>query len=195
MTGHTCRGIRRRNRCRRCDWRTLLIERGKILAHRPCGVSPIAQVDRLLAGGVTATIRVGFDHAGVDGKAFTTDQSFPHTSLDHTLEDMAKRFALPEAPMAVLRERGMVRYHVLKTQSTEPAVGQIEVNLFAQPSLGPNAEAVADDQHSNHQLRIDRGAACVTVEGREVLAQFAEIEESINPTQQVIGRNVSIEIE
>src|SRR5438094_325065 len=43
----------------------------------------------------------------------------------------------------------MVRHGVLETQSTEPAIRQIEVDLFAQPALGTNAEAVTDDQHSN----------------------------------------------
>ena len=32
------------------------------------------------------------------------------------------------------------------------------MHLFAQPALGTNAHAVADDQHPDHQLRIDRRA-------------------------------------
>jgi hypothetical protein len=44
--------------------------------------------------------------------------------------------------MAVLRERGVIRHRVLKTQPTESAIRQIEVYLFTQPSLGTNAEAV-----------------------------------------------------
>jgi hypothetical protein len=35
----------------------------------------------------------------------------------------------------------------------------------------------------------------VAVERCEVLAQLAQIEEAINPAQQVIGRNVIVEIE
>ena len=89
----------------------------------------------------------------------------------------------------------MVRHRILETQSTEPAVGQIEVNLFAQPPLGTNAEAVTHDQHPDHQLRIDRRPTGVAVERREMAAQLAKIEESINPAQQVIGRNVIVEIE
>jgi len=92
--------------------------------------------------------------------------------------------------MAVLRERGVVRHSILETQSTEPAVGQIEVNLFAQPSLRANAEAVTHDEHPHHQFRIDRRPPRVTVERREVRAQIAQVEEPINPAQQMIGRNV-----
>jgi hypothetical protein len=39
----------------------------------------------------------------------------------------------------------------------KPAIGQIEVDLLAEAALGPNAPAVADDQHADHQLWIDRG--------------------------------------
>jgi hypothetical protein len=88
--------------------------------------------------------------------------------------------------MAVLGERRVIRYCVLKTQPTEPAVGQIEVYLFTQPSLGTNAEAVTDDQHPHHQVRINRGPPRVAIERYEVAAQIAEVEAAINPAQQVI---------
>jgi hypothetical protein len=69
------------------------------------------------------------------------------------------------------------------------------VNLFAKPSLGADAKAVADDQHAHHQLGIDRWAACVAVERRKVGTQFAELEEAINATQQVLARDVIVEVE
>jgi hypothetical protein len=34
---------------------------------------------------------------------------------------------------------------------------RFEVNVFAEAALGPNAPAVTDDQHADHQLWIDRG--------------------------------------
>jgi len=39
----------------------------------------------------------------------------------------------------------MVRHRILETQSTEPAVGEIEVDLLAQPALGTNAEFARGD--------------------------------------------------
>jgi len=89
----------------------------------------------------------------------------------------------------------MVRHRVLKTESTEPAVRQIEMNLFAQPPLRANTEAVANDQHPHHQFRIDRRPTGVAIERREVATQIAEVEKAINPAKQVIGRNVIVEIE
>ena len=50
-----------------------------------------------------------------------------------------------------------VIWHVLpQTQLTEPAVRQIEVNFLAEPPLRADAEAIADQQHLDHQRRIDR---------------------------------------
>ncbi len=41
----------------------------------------------------------------------------------------------------------------------------------------------------------DRGPTGVAIEWREVAAQLAQIEEAMNPAQQVIGRYVIVEIE
>jgi hypothetical protein len=128
-------------------------------------------------------------------KPFAADQPFLHTPLNHTLKHMPKRFALTEAAMPVLREGRMVRHRIFQTQATEPAIRQIEVDLFAQPALGTNAQAVTHDQHPYHQLRVNRRTPGVAVERRQVAAQLAKIEATINPAQQVIGRNVIVEIE
>lgn len=64
-----------------------------------------------------------------------------------------------------------------------PPLGQVQVYLFAQWPLRADPEAVADGQHPDHQLRVDRWPAGVAVEGREVLAQVAEIEEAVDPAQ------------
>ena len=49
----------------------------------------------------------------------------------------------------------MVRHLPVETKSAEPAIGQIEMNLVAEPTLGPDAEAVVDDQHPDHQIGVD----------------------------------------
>ncbi len=51
----------------------------------------------------------------------------------------------------------MIGDFVFQTQSTELAIGQVQVYLFAQSPLATDAIAVADDQHAHHQLRIYRG--------------------------------------
>lgn len=56
--------------------------------------------------------------------------------------------------------------------------------LVTEPALGADAEAVANDQHPDHQLRVNRGTARVAVERSEMLAQLAEIKEMIDASQQ-----------
>ena len=59
---------------------------------------------------------------------------------------MPKRIALPEAAMEILGEGRVIRNPVFQSKATEPAVGEIQMDLFAEAALGPNAETVANDQ-------------------------------------------------
>jgi hypothetical protein len=69
------------------------------------------------------------------------------------------------------------------------------MQLVAQPALGADAEAVANDQHADHQLGIDGGPANVAVVGPEVLAYPGQIDKAVNRPEQVIHWHVPIEIE
>ena len=72
----------------------------------------------------------------------------------------------------------------------KPAVGQIEVDLFAQPPLGSDAEAIADDQHPDHQLGIDRWPTKVAVERGQFTPQVAKFDLNLSiDRKQMIGRN------
>jgi hypothetical protein len=52
--------------------------------------------------------------------------------------------------------KGRVVWHVaIETQSAKPAIPEVQVNLFAQPSFRADAKAIAHDQHSDQQFRID----------------------------------------
>lgn len=69
------------------------------------------------------------------------------------------------------------------------------MDFLVQPTLGPNTQAVADDEHADHEFRIDRRPAGVAVERRQMLAQFAQIQEAINASNQVIARDVIVQVE
>jgi hypothetical protein len=60
------------------------------------------------------------------------------------------------------------------------------VNLLAQPPLGTNAEAVADKQHPDQQLRINRGPPDVAVVGPQMRSNFRQVDEAVDPPQNVI---------
>src|SRR3974390_76360 len=69
------------------------------------------------------------------------------------------------------------------------------MHLFAQSPLRANPKTVTNDQHPNHQLRIDRRSARVAIKRGEVGAQICEIEKLINAAKQMIGRNVVVKVE
>jgi hypothetical protein len=108
---------------------------------------------------------------------------------------MPKRIALPEATVAILRERRVIWNPVFQSKATEPAVGKIQMDLFAEAALGPNAETITDDQHPDHQFGGNRRPTGVAVVGGEVLTQLAQIKKVIHPTQQMIRRNVILKVE
>jgi hypothetical protein len=69
------------------------------------------------------------------------------------------------------------------------------MNFFAQSALRPYAHAIADDQHADHQLRINRGATGAAVERFQPLTDVIEIEMPVDASQHVIGRDVTVEAE
>ncbi len=84
----------------------------------------------------------------------------------------------------------MIGHRAVEAQSTKPAVRQVEVNLLAQPPLRADAEAVADDQHPDQQLRIDRRPPHLAVERRQLPPQPVEFDKPINRPQQVCFRHM-----
>src|SRR3954468_17983651 len=56
-------------------------------------------------------------------------------------------------------ERRVVRHLAVEPEPTAPALGEVQVNLLAQPPFGTNAVAVANQQHTNQQFRINRRPA------------------------------------
>jgi len=73
----------------------------------------------------------------------------------------------------------------------------MKFDLLAQPPLEADAIAVADDEHSDHQLRVDRGSADVAVERRQLLAKVSQHprHDWIDAAQEMIRGNVFFEVE
>jgi hypothetical protein len=97
--------------------------------------------------------------------------------------------------MAVLGKRRMVGNLVLQAKAAKPAVGQIEGHLLAQLALRSNPLAVTHQQHPDHQLRIDRGAAGVAVKRRQLAVEIPEIEDDVNLPEEVVAWNPIVEAE
>ena len=89
----------------------------------------------------------------------------------------------------------MVRHRAVKTQPAEPAISEIKVDLFAKTPFRTDAEAVANDQHADHQLGINRGASRAAVEGRQLSPYLAKLDEPVDRPQKVIWWNMPFERE
>src|SRR6056297_1243968 len=89
----------------------------------------------------------------------------------------------------------MIRDPVTQIKAAEPAIREVQMHLFTQPALGPDAEAIPDQQHPDQQLGIERRAACVAVETGKIGADAAQIDKPINGPKQVILRNMILQRE
>jgi len=74
----------------------------------------------------------------------------------------------------------MIRDVAVEPQTAEPAIGQIEMDLVAEPTLRANPEAIADDQHAHHQLGIDRRPSDVAVVRPQIRPQLTQIYETVD---------------
>ena len=89
----------------------------------------------------------------------------------------------------------MIGNLVFKPEPAEPPVGQVELDLLAQPALETDRIAVADQKHPDHQLRIDRSASRMTVERRKLGAQPTQIKNRIDPPKQMIAWDAVFKVE
>ena len=91
----------------------------------------------------------------------------------------------------------MVRDPVFDIELAEPPVGQVKLDFLGEPALGADAIAVADDEHPDHELRIDRGAADVAVMRLQfhVEVRKRSRRNDVDPSQKVVLRDAVFEAE
>ena len=78
---------------------------------------------------------------------------------------------------------------VLDAQAAEPAVRHVDLDLTAQQPLRANAKHVADDEHPDHEHRIDRGPTDLGVVRRQLRMYPRQIENRRDTAHEVIVRN------
>src|SRR5262245_54135353 len=118
--------------------------------------------------------RVRLHHTSIDGKTLTLDETCVHACSHYGLEYLPQQIAVPEASVAIDRERRMVRNLVIESEPTKPAIRQVKFDLLTQLALRANTIAVGNDQHAEHELRVDRRTTDVAVEGLKLLAHASE---------------------
>ncbi len=169
------------------DRRCVAVQRRKIFANRPADRTRFAPIDLALNAGEAAGIRL--DHRGIHGKTFAAHQTRIQADVHDMLKHPAQHITIPEPAMTVQRKRRVIGNPVLQSQPAEPAVGEIKLDFLAQAPLGPDPVAVTHQQHTDHQLGIDRRAARMTVIGSEFAAQPVQVKNRGDPAQQMIRRD------
>jgi hypothetical protein len=148
-----------------------------------------------ISGSGCRLVGIRLDQAGIDRKALAAYQPLIQAALHHRLEQMTEQIAFAKAVVAVLGEGGVIGHLAFQTQAAELPVGKIAMQLLAQALLGADAEAVADQQHADHQLGINARATGGAVEAGQMLAQLGAVDEAIDTSQQVIGRDMVLKVE
>ena len=93
----------------------------------------------------------------------------------HMFENDAEDVTVTELAMSELREARMIRHLVLEPKPTEPSISEIEMNLLAKSPLRAQPHDIADHQHPDHKLGIERRTSSVTVEIAYLLVQAFQI--------------------
>jgi hypothetical protein len=83
---------------------------------------------------------------------------------------------------------------VLNAELAKPSVGQVDLNLSAEPPLGTKRKYLAQDQHPDHEHRINRRPASVRVEWSELVVHPTQVQQTVDLPYQVIRRHHLVEI-
>ena len=74
---------------------------------------------------------VGFHDTCIDREPFALDKTSIHARSDHRLEQLPKNVAVTETTVAIHRECRVIGHLVIKIKPTEPAVSEVQLDLFA----------------------------------------------------------------
>jgi len=153
---------------------TRRVERREILRDRARCLVWLGPSDSYVTRHTLRLVDVRLDQTGVDRERLAANQANRDAGGYNPLEHAAEHLALAEALVPGAREDRVVRDRVLDAQTTKPAIRQIDLNLRTDPSLRPDRKDVAEQQHAEHQFRVDRGTSGVAVERRKLLVEFRE---------------------
>jgi hypothetical protein len=84
---------------------------------------------------------------------------------------------------------------VLKAEPAEPTIGQVDLDLATQRTLRADREGVTNDQHPDHQHRINRWPPQRGVVGCKLGMDPRQVQNSRNPPDLMITRNGLLEVE
>ena len=102
---------------------------------------------------------------------------------------MTEQVAVAQPFVTGTAERRMIRDLVLDAQAAEPAIGQVDLDLPTQRALRADRKQLADQQHPQHQHRIDRGPPKPGIMRRQLRIDPLQIEHRRDLADRVIIRH------
>src|SRR6202521_5066524 len=150
--------------------------------------------NRLVAGHPLLLVYIRLDQARIDRERFAPNQPGRNAHCHDSLEDPTQGVTLPEAFVPRTTEYRVIGDPVLNAELAEPPVGQVDLDFSAQPALRAERKHIANDQHPDHQHRINRGPTRVRVIRCQLLVHPTQIEQTVDLPHQMIGRNHLVEI-
>jgi hypothetical protein len=113
----------------------IIVQGVEIFTHRSGLSSWSLPIDAFGARKPSFTIRISLNKTRIYRESFASNQPFIHTTLNHRLEHEPQQLTVAKSAMAILRKRRVLGHLVFQTQSAEPSIRQIQVNLFADSTL------------------------------------------------------------
>src|SRR5512138_53375 len=150
--------------------------------------------DRLVAREPLHLVHICPDQARIDRERFASNESCRNAQRHHTLEYPTQGIARSEPFAPRSTEHRMIWDLVFNPELAEPSVSQIDLNLSTEPPLRAERKHVADNQHSDHQHRINRRSASMRVEWCELLVHPTQVQQTIDLPHQMIRRYNLVEI-
>ena len=89
----------------------------------------------------------------------------------------------------------MIRNLVLDREPAKPAISKVHLHLTAQRPLRADCKHIANDEHPDHQHRINRGAADPGVIARQLGINPRQIKNRSDLAHRVILRHCVIKAE
>jgi hypothetical protein len=131
------------------------IENSELLADCMGYLFRLRPGDRLVARNSLLLIHIRLDQARIDRKRFATYKPSRDAHCHHPLKHPPQSMALTEAFVAGSAEHRMIGNLIFDAEPAEPAIGQINLYLRAQPPLRTQCKHLPDQQHPYHQNRIN----------------------------------------
>jgi hypothetical protein len=90
-----------------------------------------------------------------------------------------------------------MRNLVIKVEPTKSAIRQMQLDFLRQPALRAQTVTVPNNQHPDHQVRVNRWPTDLAVVGLQPLVHIGERRhhKTIDTPQQVVLRDAIIEME